>query len=63
MKKIDERVYSAEEIKQAIEKWRCNQDLIDSATALEEITPVAIWSVKERNNTLNLILKELSLEE
>ena len=48
-------------VRKAIEKWRCNQDMIDSAEALEEITPAATLAVKERNNTLNLILKELGL--
>lgn len=60
-KHVNQRVYTSTEIKEAIEKWRCNQDIVDSAKALEEVTPMATWAVGERNNTLNLILKELGL--
>lgn len=58
---INIRSISEVDIRKAIEKWRCNQDIIDSAKQLEEITPAATWAVQERNNTLNLILKELGL--
>lgn len=61
MKKVNELVITATEIKRAIEKWRCNQDIIGSAKQLEEITPAATWAVRERNNTLDLILKELGI--